>query len=583
MFAAYGYRFGPFLLETKGRVLSHGGQPVPLSPKVAETLLLLVENAGEVVDKEELLNKLWPDTFVEEGSLARNISVLRRVLEDLSRDTEYITTISKRGYRFSAPVTRLTTGAPSAAAEPAKIMLAVLPFENLSADRDQEYFSDGLTEEMITQLGRINPEQLGVIARTSAMRYKGTEKTVAQIGKELGVSFVLEGSVRRSHNRLRITAQLIEVRSQTHLWAESFDRTVIDVLEIQSEIAQSVAKQIEIKLSPKTPQVPAGSLNAEAYELCLKGRYFWYKRTEEALRRGLAYFQQAIGCDPACAAGYDGICDSYVLLACRGMEPVERTFAEAKAAAQKALEIDPTLVDIHASIAHIRLHEWDWEGLDEEFKRVVRLNPSRAIVYPWYSEYLVVSGRPELGIAFAKEAERLDPLSTVINTAVVTALYFARKYEAAVEQLRKGLEIDPKHFLPHLRLGQVSIPMKKFDVAITSMQEAVSLSGRSTETLSGLAQAYAAAGMRAETEELLRELDQQANQRYVSPYLMSKIFACLGDKRGAFARLDRAYDERNPDLIELKVEPVFDDLRSDVAYQDLLERLAKRARVARNF
>src|SRR2546423_867154 len=329
------YKFGSFRLDASGRVLLRGGEPVHLAPKVADTLLILVENAGEVINKGELLKKLWPDTFVEEGSLARNISVLRSVLDDGSGP--YITTIPKRGYRFNVPVFRVETRR-TATPVSSKIMLAVLPFENLSADKNQEYFNDGLTEEMISQLGRLNPEQLGVIARTSAMRYKGTSKNIQEIGCELNVAYVLEGSVRRSDNRVRITAQLIQVCDQTHLWTESYDRNFTDILGIQNDIATAVATQISIKLSPDPERrLRSGAIDAEAYELCLKGRFFWYKRTEDGLRKGIEFFSKAIERNPLFAPAYDGLCDSYVLLACRGIAPIRDTFAKAKAAASKAL------------------------------------------------------------------------------------------------------------------------------------------------------------------------------------------------------------------------------------------------------
>jgi len=281
-----------------------------------------------------------------------------------------------------------------------------------------------------------------------------------------------------------------------------------------------VARQIEVKFSPDpNTGLRSRAVITEAYELCLKGRHFWYKRTEAAMRRGLEYFHQAIEGDANCAPAYDGICDSYVLLACRGMAPVRETFAKAKAAALKALEIEPTFADAHAWIAHIRLHEWDWKGLDEEFQRVIRLNPSRAMVYPWYSEYMVVSGRFALAVAFAKEANRLDPLSPVINSSVVTALYFARRFDAAAQETRRTLEIEPDHFLPYFRLGQVAIQMKTVrETAISAMQTAVALSGRSTETLAGLAQAYASAGERSEARRLANELEHERKTHYVSPY-----------------------------------------------------------------
>ena len=278
MAGQHSYEFGRFRLDAAGGLLFRDARMVPLAPKVADALRLLIENAGNVIGKDELLKNIWPDTFVGEGSLTRTISILRKALADDAGGQDYIVTIPKRGYRFAAPISE--TSGPKARPVPEKLMLAVLPFENLSGNKKQEYLSDGLTEELITQLGRLNPERLGVIARTSAMQYKSTRKSIQQIGRELGVAYVLEGSVRRSGNRVRVTAQLIQVSDQTHLWAQGYEREMRDILTLQRQVSQAVAKEIEIKLARQEPsRLDAGAINPAAYETYLKGRYLWNKRT----------------------------------------------------------------------------------------------------------------------------------------------------------------------------------------------------------------------------------------------------------------------------------------------------------------
>jgi TolB-like protein len=295
------YEFGPFRLDPAERRLRRDGTPVPLTPKALDMLHLLVESGGRAISKDELMEKLWPDTTVSEATLAQHIFAVRRAMGG----TDCIETIPKFGYRFVAPVRALRTSTD-------KLALLVLPFENLSGDAEQDYFSDGLTDEMITQLGRLNPERLGVIARTSAMKYKGTSKTIAEIGRELGVSYVVEGSVRRAGTRVRVTAQLIRVADQTHLWSESYDRHCEDILILQSDVAQAIAREIRIKLTPQEEKrlAKAGTVGSKAHEAYLKGRYFWNKRTEEGLKKGIDHFQEAIAHDPRYAAAYDGLSDS---------------------------------------------------------------------------------------------------------------------------------------------------------------------------------------------------------------------------------------------------------------------------------
>ena len=558
------HEFGPFRLEPAERQLRRDGRPLPLTPKAFDTLLVLVENAGRAVGKDELMEKVWPGTSVEEATLAQNIFALRKALAG----AQHIETVPKFGYRFVTPVREV-------AAPARKVVLAVLPFENLSGDVAQEYFSDGLTDEMIAQLGRLNPAQLGVIARTSAMKYKQTAKTVSEIGRELSVSYVVEGTVRRAGSRVRVTAKLVQVADQTQVWSESYDRAFDDVLGLQSEIAQAIAREIKIKLTPAAAKrlADSGAISPQAHEAYLKGRYFWSKRTEDALQKGIVHFQEAITHEPRYAAAYDGLSDSYVMLACRGVLPARETFQKARTAVLTALEIDAALGEGYATLAHVRLHDWDWAGLDEAFQRALELNPGHAFAYYWYGEYLMTMGRVDESIAMVTTAHAMDPLSSVLSAAFSMLLYLARRYDAAVDRLREALDLDAGHFLLHLRLGLVYLQTGLPEAAIDEMQKAVSLSGRSTETLAGLAQAYGAAGRRADMQAILGELDEQSDQRYVSPYNLARVHAASGDPDLAFSWLERAWQERNPDLIELVSEPVFDPVRPDPRFADLLRRV----------
>jgi TolB-like protein/Tfp pilus assembly protein PilF len=567
------YEFGPFRLDPSGRVLFRGAQAVPLPPKAGDVLVLLLQRAGDVVAKDELLKQVWHDAFVEDGSLTRTISVLRRILGEGRNGQQYIATVSRRGYRFAAQVTQ--AGPQPRASIPGKLMLAVLPFENLSEDRTQEYFNDGLTEEMITQLSRLNPERLGVIARTSAMRYKGTKKSIKEIGAELGVAYVLEGSARRALGRVRIAAQLIQVRDETHLWAQTYERSLLDILKLQSEVARAIAREIRVKLTPREERRLAASsaVSPQAYEAYLKGRHLWNRRTEDGMRKSIAHYEQAIRLYPQYAMAYAGVADSYVMLACRGMVPAKDTFRKAKEAARKAIDLDGELGEAHGSLAHVRLHDWDWEGLEADFERAIDLNPAQAIVYYWYGEFLMSRGRPEEAIAVTQKAQQTDPLSPVIGSSLAMILYLARRYDQAAVVLERTREINPDHFLPHLRMGLIRIQQRMYDEAILELKTAVSLAAQSTETLAALAMAYAAAGKKKPAKQILAKLQQLAGKRYVLPYNVAKIYAAGADKDKAFEWLERAYEGGNPDLIELNSEPIFDGLRGEPRFSDLMRRI----------
>ncbi len=612
------YEFGPFRLEAKGRLLFRDDQAISLPLKAVDTLLLLVENAGSVVEKEEILKQVWQGAFVEEGSLTRTISILRKTLSCGEDGQELIATVPKRGYRLVVPVkvvedrgttfqavpqqaARATpaskrTGSlaitsavfviaavsgyfilrhPGNLAEHDRRMMAVLPFENLTGDSAKDFVSDGLTEEMITQLGRLNPQQLGVIARTSAMTYKASTKPVGQIGKELGVEYVLEGSVRTWGDRIRISAQLIQVSDQTHLWAENYDRSAGDVLTLESEVSQDIAQQIRVKLTPQIQQQMsvARPVKAEAYEDYLKGRFFWEKRTAEGIRKAIDYFNQALQIQPDYAPAYVGLADSNLMLAGRGITAPKEVLPQAKASALKALEIDPNLGDAYASLGHIRLHSFDWSGLDEQFRHAIELNPANAFAYYYYSEYLMAMGRADEAIDVVKKAQGIDPVSPIANVLLPSQYLFARQYDAAIDLLNKAIDLDANYFLFHFRLGQMYMAKGRNEQAIAEMQKAATLSERTVEELAGLAQAYAAAGMKQQMQNILKELDDRSGHDYVSPYYVAKVYAAAKDSEKTFAWLQKSYDDRDVDLIELKIEPAFDHVRTDPRFTALLRRV----------
>ena len=566
------YTFGRFRLDPAGRILFRGERAVPLPPKAADMLLLLVRNAGTVIEKRDLVKQVWRDAFVEEGSLTRTISILRKAL-DTGEGREFISTVPTRGYRFTARV----EGPPPALApsHSSRIMLAVLPFENLSDQKSQEYFSDGLTEEMITQLGRVNPDRLGVIARTSAMQYKNTRKTIHQIGRELQVSHVVEGSVRRAGGRVRITAQLIQVSDQTHLWAESYERNASDILALQNEVAQAIARQIQIRLiSHETEKLSAsGSISPEAHESYLKGRYLWNQRTLEALQKSLKHFERAIEIDPAYAPSYAGIADSYLTLQDDGHLPTLEATAQAKRAASEALRRDEMLAEPHISLAHAYFHEFNWPAAEREFERGLQLNPNYAVGHFYFANYFLARGRFRDALAEARQAQALDPVSLPVRSNTAMALFYSGQYDQAIEQCLGVLELHPDCARIYEDLGRVYWEKGMRREAIRAFKKAVSCSSRGPLYLAELAHAYAATGCRGDAVRLLRELTKRARKSYVSPYAFALVYTGIGNNDQAFAWLDRAYEERASTLPFLRTNPRLASLRSDPRFHALLRRM----------
>src|SRR5580704_2063181 len=621
------YEFGPFRLDLKQRLLLRDDKPIPLQPKAFETLLVLVRNSEKVVLKDELLNAVWTDTFVEESNLTQNIFVLRKALgeEDGRR---YIVTVPGRGYRFAEKVltipeqekpapgsTLIAHVAPNGAGgaalplresrfrwlvglalmvlafvgfltwrhfhpknppAPGKVMLAVLPFQNLTGDPEQEYFADGLTEEMIMQLGRLRPEQLGVIARTSVMGYKHSDKRLDQIGRELSVQYVLEGSFRRAGDHLRITAQLIQVKDQTHLWSQDYDRRPEDVVTVQDDVAVDVAREIKIRLTPRqqTDLARARPLDPDAYEAYLKGRYFWNKRTEEGFKKAVDYFNQAIAKDPTYAEAYAGLADTYVLLGGYGFMQQEDAMPKAKAAAQKALGINDQLAEAYTSLGVIaEMYEWNWPEAEKNFKRAIELDPNYSVAHEFYGDgYLSLIGKNEEGIEEIRKAHELDPLSPIIATDLAKRLSLEKKYAEAVTEFKNILDVDPDFVQAQYYLAETYEQMGLYPEAISELKKIKSWEDLPL-TLEELGYIYARQGKRHEALQMIAELQRRSTHHYTDSASAARIYIALGDKDSAFVWLQKGYDEHSPHMILIDADSAYDPLRSDPRFQNLVRRI----------
>jgi TolB-like protein len=568
------YEFGPYHLDADGHALFRNGDRVPLTPKALDVLITLVAAQGNAVAKDDLLRAVWPTTIVEQGSLTSHISQLRKVLGERGTQ-QFIETLPKRGYRFVGPLKSVGRLSNKAIAD--RVMLVVLPFENLTQGEEKhDYFSDGLTEEMITQLARLSPSQLDVIARTSSMQYKSTIKTIRQIGQELRVSHVLEGSVRRVGTRARISAQLIRVSDECHVWAHSYERSLNDVLALQAEVARAIAREVQVKLTAheqtRLDLDNTRSVDSQAHELYLRGRHSWYKRTEDGMRDSIEFFEKAIRHDPLYAPAYHGVSDAHTMLACRGIVPAADAFHKAKTAARQSLQIDPELGEGYASLAHVRLHDWDWVGLEENFTRSIEFNPGQAITHYWYAEYLMAMGRCEEAVARAEHGQKWDPLNPALYASVGMILYLAHRYDDALAVLRQGVEIDPTHYVLHLRMGLVYQQKRMPKRAIAAMRLAVSLSESGTEALAGLAQSFASAADDGAARRIVGEL-RDSEKRYVSPYNIARIYGSLAEPERALEWLEKAYEEHNPDLIELTREPTLHCLHGNSKFRELTRRI----------
>ena len=472
--------------------------------------------------------------------------------------------------RFRGPV------AASTSTQVRNKSLVVMPLENLSGDRDQEYFADGMTDDLIANLAKIR--SLRVISRSTAMAYKGTHKTLSQIASELNVDAVVEGTVLRVGNRVRITAELVQVSTDRHLWADTYESQMEDVLALQNRVSSAIVNEIRINLSPEDQERLARNpaIAPEAYENYLKGRYYWNKRSDENLIKAIGYFEQATREDPQYALAYAGLSDCYAIISAEifGTMPAAEAAPKARAAALRALAIDPTLAEAETSLATVKFnYDWDWSGAAEGFGKSLQHNPSYATAYQRYSLYLMAMGRSEESFEQINKARELDPLSIPINFSLGWRLYMARQYPRAIQQLRNTSEMDPSYELPHLVLGLSYAQKGDYGLAIPELRKAADLSHGTPLMISALANVYARSGNKPEAEKLLAELILQSKRQYVSPYYFAVVYVGLGEREKAMDWLEKAFADRSNGLVFLKVEPELDDLRSNPRFVSLREKL----------
>ncbi len=454
--------------------------------------------------------------------------------------------------------------------------IAVLPFSDMSPDGDQEFFCDGISEEIINALNQV--DGLRVVARTSAFAFKGRNEDIREIGRSLDVTSILEGSVRKSGQTVRITAQLIHVEDGFHLWSERFDRQMEDIFAIQDEIAQTIVRMLEVKLvGERRALVRRYTDNLDAYTSYLQGRYYWNKRTEDGLEKGLSFFEQAIAKDPEYALAYAGLADSYNLLGFYGVAPPKEVYPRAEEAAQKALQMDGTMAEAYASLAFARMfYDWDWPGAEEAFRQAIELNPGCSTAHHWYAEYMVLVGRGQDAAAQSKKALESDPLSLIINTLLGWVPYYERRYDEAINQLHRTLEMDPSFVPAHFFLGLSFVQTSVFDEAVAEFQHGESLFGESTLLVVVQGYAHAMAGDQEKAEAILDEVNRLSNGRYIQPYYTAAVYAALGDKDRTFEWLGRACEDRDTWVAFLGVDPIWDDIRSDERFMRLEERVGFR-------
>jgi len=634
-------KFGDGLeLDRNSYELRRAGRALKLERIPLDILFLLVERRGQLVTRDDIIGKIWgKDVFVDtDSSINGAIRKIRQVLKDDPENPVFVQTVTGKGYRFIAAVTEaefpahksggknlessntitqepstllaagqerrvaltswpwvaslavllvvvlaaaifgLRLRARSQTASEHRVMMAVLPFANLSNDPEQEYFSDGLTEETITDLGELNPERLGVIARTSAAAYKHTNKTIAQIGRELGVDYILEGSVRREGGVARISAQLIRVKDQVHLWAHNYDRETGGLLALQNELGRAIAQQVQVKLAPPSGGGSTNKYapNPEAYELYLKGRFYLNQRTYAEIDKSTEYFQRCIEKDPGFALGYAGLADSYLANTIRSPQDFD---PKAKAAAARALELDGDLAEAHAALGAEKADfEYDWPGAEREFKRAIELNPNYAEAHFRYAlSYLMPQGQSENAIAEMKKALQLDPFSPIYNTVFGLTYFYARRYDQAQEQFKKAIDLNANFFVTHYHLAWLYSQSGQYENAISELTKGRLLSSddRTVKAAApdevALRKAWAALGARGFWQQLLRSNEKLVGN--IGEFDVPQIYARLGDKQKALESLARNYEERRALGTLLNVDPAFDSLRSDQRFGDLVRRM----------
>jgi DNA-binding winged helix-turn-helix (wHTH) protein/TolB-like protein/Tfp pilus assembly protein PilF len=642
------YEFGPFLLDTVERVLLRDGKVVPLTAKVFDTLVVLVQNSGHMLEKNELMQAVWSDSFVEEGSLTRNISTLRKALGESSGGRQYIETVPKRGYRFVTEVkiykgkgvgilmldgdestviiekedagnhaeALATTRIPASfqtrrlPARSSKIKVvaiclslmtlviaaihlwrsseakhpnshvavksvAVLPFKLLSAGDSDEFLGLGMADALITRLGSLN--QISIRPTSAISKYSGQEQDLATAGHDLKVDAVIEGSIQRIGGQMRVTARLVRTHDGALIWADTFTGKLADMFAVQDAMSEHLARALALNPvgEDKKLLMKHYTENAEAHQAYTKGRYFWNKRTEEGIRKGIEYFERAIEKDPGYALAHSGLADSYALLASFSMVAPKEVLPRMKEAATEAVELDDQLAEAHTSLAYANmLWDWDWAGAERHFKQAIELNYSYATAHHWYSEYLAAMCRFDEALTEARQAQELDPQSLIINTNVGYILYLAQRNDEAIIEFKKVLEMDPNFSFAHVLLGQTYWEKGMWEEALAQWGVSVkAIANHGAEAQSAASREDIESGLMVFLRKTLESDVERSKRRYVSACHIAGSYILIGEKEMAFKYLQKAYEERDANLLWIKVSSGYDDLRSDQRFTDLLHRI----------
>jgi adenylate cyclase len=567
-------RFGPFELDAEGFQLRRAGKPVRLDRIPFELLLLLAQRPGKLVTHQEAVDRVWGrDLFIEAATaLYTAIRKIRRALNDDPASPRYVETVSRKGYRFIADLVPAARPPENAGLPSGRVIIAVLPFHNLSGDVGKDYFSDGLTEELITELGRLSPQEMGVIARTSVMRYKRTRKRVAEIGSELGADYLIEGSARMGAGRVRIAAQLIRAADETHAWAESYERPLDDVLRVQSEVATAVAETIRLKLAPAAHS--SCSVDPEAHDYYLRARELWNQRTPPAIQKAIDYFEKALRIHSNYAPAWAGLGTCHAILPITSDRRSWECFPRAREATEKALALDHELPEALTSrgILHFWF-DWDWDSAEQRFRRAIEVNPSDSNARLFLAHLFSNLTRHAEALEEIRLARRLDPLSRIINTQEGQFRYNARRYDLAFQSLERALELDPNFWIAHLTMGKLYGVQLRYRESLAEFAEAFRFSSGNTEALALRGYTLAALGSRAQARRVLRDLEQKGKRLYVPPLHRSLTWLGLGESAAALEALEEALEERDVRLTFLAVEPRWDALRPHPMFQRLLKRV----------
>jgi TolB-like protein/Tfp pilus assembly protein PilF len=586
----HSFEFGPFRLDLSERLLLRDGKDVPLAPKLFETLTILVENSGHLMEKDELLRRIWPDTFVEESSLAQNIFQLRKVLKDVESNRGYIKTIPKRGYRFCAEV-RETNGNGAASLYLATThsfveedetsrsikSLAVFPFKPLGSEKANEYLGLGMADATIIKLSGLR--QLLVLPTSTVFRYTGRRNDTLTIGRKLNVDAVLDGTVQQAGERVRVTVQLICLESGKTMWSAKFDEHFTDIFAVQDSISEQVASALALKINGAERQRlrKRYTENTEAYQLYLMGLFFWKKRTKDALDNAVAYFQQAIEKDSSFALSYAGLADTYFWIAYGAVEQATRKerFEQSRSNALKALELDPFVAEAHAVLATVKVkHDRDPTGAEKSFERAIALNANCAMAYSRYTLFLVAMGRLQEASQHARRAQELDPVSPDANASLAYVLYLARDYDEAIRYSERALALEP-NFLDALVLLGLSYEQKgMLGEAIDQFRKAKDANPESTEPLELLAHASASCGQRDEAQALLSELQSSRKPNCLHPYHVALIYAALNQREEAFEWLAKPYANWTERLRMLRFDPRMDRLKAGTRFSAIVQQSA---------